>query len=211
MTLKYPIRIVIIEDDEIIRSGYSYLLGAVDGYEVVNGYASYEDAASSIVNDVPDVILLDVQLPGLSGIEAIPRLRQKVPDAVVIILTVHEDAELIYSALSNGALGYLTKNVSSEKIIEAINETVTGGGALSANVARYVIQSFQKNPNTPLTKRETEVLQLIADGKSRGRVAKELFVDVETVRTHIKNVYLKLNVHSRADAIKNARDNKFIR
>jgi DNA-binding NarL/FixJ family response regulator len=204
------IRVVIIEDDDIIRNGYAFLINDADGYEVINAYSSYENAAKEICLDRPDVILLDIKLPGANGIAAIPKLKKMTPHCHVLILTVYESENLIFSALANGASGYLTKNSSSAKIIESIKEVMEGGGPMSVNIAKLVIRSFQKNQDSPLSKRETQVLELVGNGKSRSQIARDLFIDLETVRSHIKNIYIKLDVNSRADAIKAARDNRLI-
>lgn len=203
-------RIVMIEDDETIRSGYTYILNSQEGFAVVNSYSSAESAIKNIEQDAADVILLDISLTGMSGIDAIDDLRKKSPSSYIIMLTVYEDPELIFKALAKGASGYLTKNSPTKKTVEAIKEVIKGGGPMSPNVARLVISSFQKNKNSPLSKRETEILEHIANGKSGTRIASELFIDNETVKSHIKNIYAKLNVNSKADAIKTARDNKFI-
>lgn len=204
------IRIVIIEDDQIIRDGYAFLIGQSDNYEVINTYESFDEAAKKITADMPDVILLDIELPGTNGIEAIPKLKKILPQTHILILTVYESEKMIFDALSNGASGYLTKNTPAVKIIESIKEVTQGGGPMSVNIARVVINSFQRNQNSPLSKRETQILELISNGKSRTQIANELFIDLETVRSHIKNIYIKLDVNSRADAIKIARDNKLI-
>lgn len=200
----------IIEDDDTIRSGYSFLIGNTEGYEVVSSYPSYDAATHKIGSDKPDVILLDIEMPGTNGIDAIPRLKKLLPHAHVLILTVYESEKLIFEALANGASGYLTKNTPSAKIIAAIQEVREGGGPMSINIAKMVIRSFQKNQESPLSKRETQILEEISIGKSRSQIAKELFIDLETVRSHIKNIYIKLNVNSRADAIKTARENRLI-
>lgn len=204
------ILVCIIEDDETIREGYEYLINNTSGYRVVGSYPSFESASKKITKDNPDVILLDVELPGISGIDAIPKLKKLVPEAFILILTVYEQDLLIFRALGNGASGYLTKNTPHDKIINSIREVMAGGGPMSANIARMVIESFQRNEESPLTRRETEILEQIATGKSRKRIAEELFIDLETVKSHIKNIYSKLNVHSKADAIKTAKDNKYI-
>ena len=204
------IRVAIIEDDETIREGYAFLIGNTSGYKIAGTYPSYEDAFKKIVHDDPDVILLDVELPGMSGIEALPKLKKLLPETHILILTVYEQEMLIFRALGNGAAGYLTKNTPPEKIVAAIHEVMDGGGPMSAHIARMVISSFKRNESTPLTRRETEILEQIATGKSRKRIAEELFIDLETVKSHIKNIYHKLDVHSKADAIKAAKDNKFI-
>jgi DNA-binding NarL/FixJ family response regulator len=204
------IRIVIIEDDEIIRDGYTLLIGQTEGYQVVNSYASFDEAVKTIADDAPDVILLDIELPGTNGIQAIPKLKRMLPHSYILILTVYESEKMIFEALANGASGYLTKNTPAAKIVESIREVKDGGGPMSVNIARMVIKSFQRNQESPLSKRETQILEQIADGKSRSQVAKDLFIDLETVRSHIKNIYLKLDVNSRADAIKTAKENKLI-
>jgi len=204
------IKIVIIEDDEVIREGYTVLVGRGPGYQVVNSYTSFDEAAKTIVNDAPDVILLDIELPGTSGIAAIPKLRKMLPLAHILILTVYESEKIIFEALANGASGYLTKNTSPAKITRSIREVMEGGGPMSVNIARMVIRSFQRNPDSPLSKRETQILELVVEGKGRIQIANELFIDTETVRSHIKNIYFKLNVNSKADAIKTAKQNKLI-
>lgn len=204
------IRITIIEDDSTIRDGYAYLIGQDRDCEVVSTYATAEDAIKKIERDAPDVVLLDVELPGVSGIDALPKLKKLLPEAHILILTVYEQDLLIFRALGAGAAGYLTKNTPPEKIIASIREVVEGGGPMSAHIARMVIQSFQRSTQSPLTRRETEVLEHIATGKSRRRIAEELFVDLETVKSHIKNIYAKLDVHSKEEAIKVGRDNRFI-
>ncbi|MCO5947779.1 response regulator transcription factor [Mucilaginibacter flavidus] len=204
------ILVSIIEDDDTIRSGYSFLIGNTEGYEVVSSYSSYDAAAHKIASDKPDVILLDIEMPGTNGVDAIPRLKKLLPHAHVLILTVYESEKLIFEALANGASGYLTKNTPSAKIIASIKEVKEGGGPMSINIAKMVIRSFQKNQESPLSKRETQILEEISVGKSRSQIANELFIDLETVRSHIKNIYLKLNVNSRADAIKTARENRLI-
>jgi len=203
-------KIVIIEDDETIRTGYTYLINHTSPYQVVNSYPSFDAAKSKIVKDNPDVIILDIQLPGTSGIEALPQLKKLLPQTYIIMLTVYETEQIILEALANGASGYFTKNSVATKVIEAIKEVLQGGGPMSPDVAKTVIMSLQKNPDSPLTKRETQILSLINKGKDRSQIASELFIEVETVKTHIKNIYGKLNVNSKADAITVAKSNKLI-
>lgn len=201
---------MIIEDDETIRNGYAYLINATEGYSVINTYCSFDEVLKKMPAEKPDVILLDIELPGTNGIEAIPKLKKLFPACFILILTVYESEKLIFNALANGASGYLTKNTPSAKIIESIKEVQEGGGPMSINIAKLVIRSFQKNQESPLSKRETQILELISNGNSRSQIAKALFIDLETVRSHIKNIYIKLDVNSRADAIKTARENKLI-
>jgi len=126
------------------------------------------------------------------------------------MLTVFESEEQILKALSNGASGYITKDSPSQKIIDSLWEVRDGGGPMSRNVARMVIRTFQKNQESPLSKRETEILKMISEGKKRSEIADDLFIELETVKTHIRNIYVKLDVHSRSNAIHVARKNKLI-
>jgi len=210
MENKEPIRVIIIEDDETIRNGFAYLINASQNYKVVNAYSNVESALPNLVADGPHVILLDIELPGIKGIDAIPKIKHLLPKTHILMLTVYENEDNVFNALTKGAAGYLVKNDSTEKIMDAIQEVVNGGAPMSMNVAKIVIKSFHKNQNTPLTKRETEILEQVANGKSRSKIAKEMFIDLETVKSHIKHIYLKLNVHSREDAIKEAKNNKYI-
>jgi DNA-binding NarL/FixJ family response regulator len=154
---------------------------------------------------------MDIELPGTNGIDAIPLVKKQLPNCLIIVVTVYENDELVFKALCNGASGYLTKNVKSEKLIESIHEVLKGGAPMSSNIARLVVSSFHRNINSnPLTPREQEVLELLASGKSYTSIADKLFVDKETIRTHIKNIYVKLEVHSKADAIAKAKKDRLI-
>jgi DNA-binding NarL/FixJ family response regulator len=204
------IRIVLIEDDSTIREGIAYLLNNTEGIAVVNQYSSFDDVQSQLPADEPDVVLLDIEMPGTSGVDAIPAIKKMLPAVHIIMLTVYENEQTIFKALSNGASGYLTKNYDTPKIADAIREVMQGGGPMSAGIARLVIKSFQKNPESPLSKRETEVLEAIAEGKSRSKIAKDMFVDLETVKTHIKKIYYKLNVNSREEALRVAKQSRII-
>ncbi|NCX95118.1 MAG: DNA-binding response regulator [Chitinophagia bacterium] len=204
------ITVAIIEDDTTIRDGYTELINSSGECKVVCSFGSYEDAAKRLMHFMPQVILLDIQLPGISGTEAIPKLKRLLPDTYILMLTVYEDELQIFRALGNGASGYLTKGSTPQKIIDAIKEVNEGGGPMSAHIAKMVITSFKRNDHSPLSRRETEILEQIATGKSRKRIASYLFIDLETVKSHIKNIYVKLDVHSKADALKLARDNRYI-
>lgn len=210
MNTDKQIRICLIEDDATIRDGYAFLLGSTTGLSVVATYPNADDALKKIAADQPDVILLDIELPGSSGLDALPKLKKMLPDTYILMLTVYEQPNHIFRALGTGASGYLTKNSSPEKIVSAIHEVMEGGGPMSAQIARMVISSFQRSESSPLTKRETEILELISVGKSRKKIAEELFIDLETVKSHIKNIYQKLDVHSKEDALKTAKEQKFI-
>lgn len=203
-------RIAIIEDNEVVREGFALLIGSINNYQVVGTYTNCEDAIRNIHSDRPRIILMDLKLPGMSGIEGTARIKKLIPDIKIIVITVHENSELVFEALCAGACGYITKNSSYTSLLNAIDEALAGGAPMSSNIARMVVESFQKNQNSPLTARETEILELIYKGKSYSVIANDLFIHKETVKSHIKNIYFKLQVHSKADAIEKALKNKLI-
>lgn len=139
------IRVVIVEDDKILLQTYKQLIEAEEGITIVNGYTSFEGAERYLTIDQPDIILMDIQLPGISGIEAIPFVKKQLPKTHVLMLTVFESEQQIFQALANGASGYITKDSSSQKIINSLWEVRDGGGPMSMNIARMVIKSFQKS------------------------------------------------------------------
>lgn len=203
-------RIVLIEDDEVIRSAFKSLITKNSSYKVVADYPNAENALENMDSDQADIYLVDIELPGMNGIEAITRIKHKRKETLILVVTVYENDELVFKALCEGASGYLTKNSSPSSIIEAIKEVENGGAPMSTNIARMVVSSFHKNRETPLSPRELQVLELLSSGKSYSSIADTLFVDKETVKSHLKNIYLKLEVHSKAEAIEKAKKNKYI-
>ncbi|MBL7894850.1 MAG: response regulator transcription factor [Bacteroidia bacterium] len=203
-------RIIIVEDDAIIRNAFVTLIQQNGDYTVANAYDNAEAAIKNLNNDTPDICLMDIELPGMNGIEAIPKIKAIMPNTQVVVVTVYENDELVFKALCEGASGYLTKNMPPQKLIESLKELENGGAPMSTNIARLVVSSFHKNRQSPLTARELEVLELLASGKSYSTIADQLFVDKETIKSHIKNIYLKLEVHSKAEAIEKARKSKYI-
>lgn len=210
MTDSPVIKVVLVEDDELIRESFVELINASTGFSCIGNYDRCEFAIQNLERDDPDVILMDIELPGISGIEGIKKIKKLKPDIDIITVTIHDDDEKVFQALCAGACGYLTKNISSEKLMDSIEEASRGGAPMSTNIARMVVHSFQRNTESPLSARETEVLQQLAKGKSYTMIADELFIDKETVRTHIKNIYLKLEVNSKAQAIEKATKEKLI-
>jgi len=206
-----PIKVCIVEDDNIIRNGFSMLIDGTTGFRIVNTYNRCEEAIKNLHEDAPDVMLIDIELPGgMNGIEGIEKIKRLRPKTNVLVITVYENDDLVFKALCAGAGGYLTKSVQPIKLLDAIRDIMEGGAPMSTSIARMVVASFHKNKNTPLTHRETEVLELLARGKSYTHIAEELFVNKETIRTHIKNIYWKLEVHSKADAIEKAMQERLI-
>jgi DNA-binding NarL/FixJ family response regulator len=204
------VSVAIVEDDKIIRGALASLIDDADGYSCSGSYSDCETGISGILLNPPDVVLMDIELPGMSGIDGIRALKQAVLSLDVIVFSVHENDELVFSALCAGACGYLTKNTQPSKLLEAIADVKSGGSPMSSNIARMVVSSFQRNTDSPLSPRETEVLLCLSQAKSYTMIAKELFIDKETVRTHIKNIYGKLEVHCKAEAIQKAVKERFI-
>ncbi len=203
-------KIIIIEDNCSIREGFSAVLDTVESYEVVNLYGNCEDALSNLYNDNPDLVLMDIELPGMDGIAGTTRIKKQLPNCIVLIINVFEDSEKVFRSLCAGAGGYIVKNSNISEIVQNIDEALAGGAPMSLSIAKMVVQSFRQQQDSPLTERETEVLQSIAEGKSYSKIALDLFVSKETIRTHIKNIYRKLEVSSKADAIKIANSNKWV-
>lgn len=210
MEQKMKNRIEIVEDNDVVRDGLQLLINSMSDHNVVGAYDSCEKAIKNLLKDQPEVILMDLDLPGMHGIEGIQRIKKSHPDINIIVLTVHEDSEMVFEALCAGASGYITKNANHSRLLDAIDEVQTGGAPMSSKIAKLVVDSFQKNHNSPLTGRETEVLEQLAKGKSYSIIADELFIHKETVKSHIKNIYFKLQVNSKAEALEIARKNKLI-
>lgn len=205
-----PLRITIIEDNLDVREGFSTLISTNPNYEVINSYEDAEGALRQLNQDKPDIILMDIDLPGMSGIEACRKIKQVLPQVNIVIITVFENSTRVYDALCSGATGYLTKNTNHIHLLKALEEVALGGAPMSANIARMVVNSFHKNTKTPLTERETEVLLKLSDGKSYKSIAELLDVSMATVKFHIKNIYLKLQVSNKEDAISLARKERYI-
>ncbi len=207
---KEKIKVVIVEDDSLIRESFAGFVNETEELDCVGNYEYCEHAIENLHKDSPDIILMDIELPGISGIEGIKRIKKINLEIDIIAVTVHDDDKIVFDALCAGASGYLTKNISPQKLIDSIKEAHNGGAPMSTNIARMVIKSFHKSSSSPLSPRETEVLQLLSKGKSYSMIADELFIDKETVRSHIKNIYIKLEVHSKAQAIEKAEQQKLI-
>lgn len=204
------VKITIVEDNEVVKDGFELLINGMSEHKVVSTYTNCEDAIQHIKEDDPDLVLMDLELPGMHGIEGIRHIKKLLPDVNILVITVHENSQLVFESLVAGATGYITKSSNYNKVLEAIDETMKGGAPMSTNIARLVVESFQRNTNSPLSPRETEVLELLSKGKSYSVIANELFIHKETVKSHIKNIYYKLQVNSKADAIEKALKNKLI-
>lgn len=210
MALPFKKRVLIVEDDQEIRNSFSLIVNSSQKFTVVNSYGNCEDAISSLNRDKPEIVLMDIELPGMNGIQGTRHIKEKAPYTEVIIVTVYEDNELVFEALKAGASGYITKSANYLELLTALEEITRGGAPMSSRIARMVIDNFHVNPNSPLTKRETEILQLISEGKTYTQISEELFISKETAKTHIKNIYSKLQVNSKSEAIAKANQEKLI-
>lgn len=204
-------KLIIIEGDLLKRENLKINLQSEEGYRIVNTYSSCEKAIANLEKDIPDIILMDIQLPGIDEIESTRLIRKKLPNSIVLMITVIEDSDIVFQSLRAGAGGYIIKTANFFKIKEAIVEAMEGGAPMSSSISKMVVESFQWHKDSPLSDRETEVLQYISEGKSYSKIAQALFISKETVKTHTKNIYRKLEVFSKEDAIRVAHKNKWVR
>ncbi len=201
------IRIAIVEDHGELRESWRKIIDGGDSFECLECFATAEQALREIPLYKPDVVLMDINLPGMSGIECTRLLRTEMPRLQVLILTVYEDSERIFEALEAGASGYLLKRTSPEQLLEAIVEVRNGGAPMTSEVARKVVQSFRRPArskaaeNAKLTPREEEILKLLAQGYVTKEISDKLGITYFTSQTHLKNIYEKLHVRSRTEAV----------
>lgn len=204
-----PIRILLVEDVRATREGLTELIAREADLVVALAAASMEEALAARVEPGPDVALLDVRLPGMSGIEGVRALRLRWPAIQALMLTVQEDDASVFEAICAGASGYLLKDTPPDGIARALRELAAGGAPMSPPIARKVVQAFARVAPAPraecdLTERERELLTLLAEGHGYKTVARELGISVDTVRFHVRNVYAKLHVHSKSEAVSQA-------
>lgn len=200
-------RIIIFEDNDRLRESLAFMLASYETYDVVAHYADCNDAANAIAMYEPDVVLMDIDMPGKTGIEGVRVVKETLPKTAVIMYTVFEDDERLFQALCAGANGYLLKKTPPDKLFEAINDVMAGGAPMSPSVARKVIATFQTARSLQsysLSQREMEVLQLLTKGYSAKVIGDHLFIAGETVRSHLKNIYQKLHVNCGKEAIAKA-------
>jgi DNA-binding NarL/FixJ family response regulator len=199
-------KVAIVEDDAAFRSLLEQFLNEAPGYQCVCSCDCAEDALKSIPRSAPDVVLMDIHLPNLSGIECTARLRQLAPQTPVIMLTANSDAERVFKALQAGARGYLLKRTAPQKLLPAITEVLGGGAAMTGEIARKVVEFFQqpapeRNPDAELSRREREVLELLSQGYNDKEIAARLSISFDTERTHLAHIFDKLHVRSRTAAV----------
>lgn len=208
------ITVIYYEDNASLREGISFLMGATAGLKLLGAYENCDRVGEQIRSLKPDVVLMDIDLPGVNGIEAIKVVRGISPVTEVIILTVFDDEDKIFRAIRNGASGYLLKSSSPGEVTEAIFDTRRGGSPMTSNVARKVLQYFQHPPKTQnysLSERELEIVQGLLKGFSYKMIASSMDIKIDTVRSHIRNIYDKLQVNSKTEAILKAMQHNLVK
>jgi DNA-binding NarL/FixJ family response regulator len=205
------IKVIVVEDNDTIREGLKILIDGTEGYGCIALYSRCETMLKNLAKLKPDVLLMDIGLPGMNGIEGIKQSKAILPELNILVLTIYEENDLIFDALCAGACGYLVKKTPPSKLLEAIHEAYHGGAPMSSHIARKVIDFFQQKKQTApvdapniLTPREKEILSGLVEGNSFKAIADSLFISIETVRFHFRNIYRKLHVHSQSEAVAKA-------
>jgi DNA-binding NarL/FixJ family response regulator len=204
-----PIRVVIIEDLREVREGLAMLIGGTGGFHCAASYRTMEDALAGIAAAAPNVILTDIGLPGMNGIEGTRLLRDRFPAVPILALSVYDDDENVFNAICAGASGYLLKNTAPARLLESLTEVVNGGAPMSPDIARRVITLFREfrppeRATYHLTPQETELLKLMVEGHHYKTAAREMNISINTVSFHLKHIYEKLQVHSKSEAVAKA-------
>lgn len=205
-TLKVPITVSIVEDNEELRGTLARMLDRADGFRCISHYGNAEAALEGLLNDKPEVVLMDINLPGMNGVECVRRLKQMLPNTQILMLTVYEDTQNIFNALAAGATGYMLKRTPRAELLAAIKDVHQGGSPMTTHIARKVVQSFQASgasvqPTENLSPREQEVLDFLAKGFLYKEIADNLGISYETVHTYIRRIYEKLQVRTRTEAV----------
>lgn len=208
-------RVVLIEDLREVRDGLSALINGTPGLKCVAAYGLMETALARIAGDDPDIILTDLGLPGMSGIEGISRLREIFPDVPILALTIYDNDDQIFNALCSGANGYLLKNTPPARLLDALREAADGGSPISPAIAARVIKLFREfrppeKADYHLTPQETQLLKLLVEGHHKKTAAREMGISFHTVSFHLKNIYEKLQVHSKSEAVAKALREKLV-
>jgi DNA-binding NarL/FixJ family response regulator len=210
------ITVAIIEDDRLIREGLSTLINGTSGFCCTGAYRSMEEALDRPWSEIPLVALVDIGLPGMSGLEGLPILREKYPDVALLMLTIYDDDERIFDALCAGACGYLLKKTPPDKLLESLVEVLAGGAPMSPEIARRVLRLFREirppaSATARLTPHELRLLKLLVEGHNYQSAAVELGVSFSTINFHMQNIYGKLQVHSKSEAVAKALRQRLVR
>jgi len=200
-----PSSVVIVEDNNVVRGCLEELVNSIPGYKCLATFGCAEDAIRLVPRLAPDLVMMDIQLPNLSGIECAAKLKESLPTLLILMLTVYEDEERIFEAFKAGASGYILKRASAGEVVQAIKDMLGGGVPMTSTIARKVVESFrqvssQQADEPALSRRETEVLKGLSKGLSNKDIADSLNITLETVRWHLKQIYEKLHVHGRTQA-----------
>jgi len=209
------IEVAIVEDRRDIRESLAMLIGGTEGFSCTGGYRSMEEALAKLKHHLPHVVLCDIGLPGMSGIEGIRILKELYPDLLILMLTIYDDDERIFDAICAGACGYLLKKTPPLRLLDSLKEAVTGGAPMSPEVARRVMSLFREirppeRADYELTPHETRLLKLLVEGHNYKTAALELNVTVHTVSFHLRSIYLKLQVHTKSEAVAKALQNRLV-
>jgi len=204
-----PIRVAIVEDDTALREGLRMLIAGTPGYRLTGAFESVEASLEPLSADGPDVLLLDINLPGMLGSQAAGVLRERLPRMQILMLTIYAEQDRVFESICNGACGYLLKKTPPARLLEAIREAHEGGSPMSPEIARKVVDLFRKthepaDPQERLTPAEVRLLRLLSEGHSYQSAGEELHISVNTVRNYIRNIYEKLRVHSKSEAVTKA-------
>lgn len=210
MNRSIPGKVIIVEDNAEVREILCDYVNSTDQLTLRAAYSNCEDAIKNLMEDKPDIVLMDIELPGITGIEGTVKIKSIYPKAEVLIITVFENSESVFLALKAGASGYLTKNIQKEELLTSIEECLNGGAPMSMKIAKMVVNSFMRSTDSSLSYREIEVLGNLAKGKSYNSIGEALFISKDTVKYHIKNIYLKLQVSSKEEAIAAAQKQRLI-
>ncbi len=205
------INVAIVEDNNTIREGLAALINGTEGYDCVGSFVDCESFLLNLKTLKVDVVLMDIALPGMNGIEGVKKAIVIKPELDILMLTIYEESEVVFDALCAGACGYLVKKTPPSRLLEAIKEVNEGGSPMSSRIARQVIGAFKESKSVSnelveftLSNREKEVLNRLADGNNYQEIAEQLLISVDTVRHHIKNIYKKLHVHTQSEAVAKA-------
>jgi len=209
------IKVLLFEDNPQLREGLTMLINGSDGFEVVGAFKNCENAVEEVDAFQPDVILMDIDMPGINGIEGLKRIRAVNNEVKILMLTVFDDNKNVFNAISNGANGYILKKTPPARLLEYIAEAQTGGAPMTASIATQVLKMFsqmnnEKGEDYNLSEREKQVLQLLVDGYSYKMIAAEMYIAIDTVRSHIKKIYEKLHVNSKSEAVAKAFKDKLV-
>lgn len=203
-------KVIIIEDNQELRKSYSLLVKSTGNFVVSGEYDDCETALKNLHRDKPELVLIDLNLPGMNGITGITRLKKLDPSLKILVVTVHDDSPHVFDALCAGAIGYITKDASSVELISALEQMEQGGAPMSAKIATMIVRSFHINPETPLTEKETAVLRQLAQGKTYAYIAQFLNISKDTVKTHIRHIYEKLQVDNKSEAVIKAKKDNLV-